>query len=185
MTIFTRSIEQVSRAEVQRSASRIIIGVVFLFLVFIPLWGTDFQEYLGAYGYPAVFLISLISNAALFIPGPGIALVIAAGATLDPIMIGVIAGAGAALGELTGYLIGQGGQGLVSDKPIYWKIEKLMRKSGSFVIFMLAIIPNPLFDIGGLIAGALRMPVWKFLLSVWVGKSLRFGILAIIGAVAI
>ena len=53
------------------------------------------------------------------------------------------------------------------------------------VIFKLAAIPNPLFDIGGLVAGALGMPIWRFLLSVWLGKSLRFALLATIGVMAI
>ena len=145
----------------------------------------DQVERLGAYGYPTVFLVSLLSNAALLLPAPGIALVVAAGSTLDPLVVGVVAGLGAALGEMTGYFVGQSGQVIFEERPMYWRIERWMSKSGTLVIFMLAAIPNPLFDIGGLVAGALRMPIWRFLLSVWLGKSLRFALLATIGAMAI
>ncbi len=156
-----------------------LMGALAIFLV------RDQVDRLGAYGYPAVFLVSLLSNAALLLPGPGIALVLVAGATLDPLAAGVIAGVGAALGEMTGYFVGQNGRGFFVDRPLYWRIEQRMRKSGTLVIFTLAFIPNPLFDIGGLVAGALRMPFWRFLLSVWLGKSLRFALLATIGGMAI
>jgi membrane protein YqaA with SNARE-associated domain len=39
-----------------------------------------------------------------------------------------------------------------------------MKRWGSLTIFVLALIPNPLFDIAGAIAGLLRFPLWKFLL---------------------
>ena len=42
---------------------------------------------------------------------------------------------------------------------------------GSF--FVLAVIPNPLFDIAGITAGVIRFPVWKFLLTAWAGKTLK------------
>ena len=140
---------------------------------------------LGIYGYPAVFLVSLIGNAAFLLPAPGIALVVAAGSVYDPVTVGIVAGLGAALGELTGYLVGLSGQNVFEDKPLYWRIEALMRKSGTLVIFVLATIPNPIFDVGGLVAGASRMPAWRFLLGAWLGKSLRFALLAALGAIAI
>jgi membrane protein YqaA with SNARE-associated domain len=142
-------------------------------------------ERLGVYGYPAVFLVSLVTNAAFLLPAPGIALVFAAGGVLDPVAVGIIAGLGAALGELTGYLVGLSGQTVFEDRPLYWRIEKWMRKSGTLAIFILAAIPNPIFDVGGLIAGVLRMPVWRFILGAWLGKSLRFVMLAYFGALTI
>lgn len=146
------------------------------------LYGWDQIEQLGAYGYPAVFLVSLIASAAFLLPAPGVALVFAAGGALDPVAVGLIAGFGAAVGELTGYAVGMSGQTVLDNQPFYWHIERWMRKSGTVAIFVLAAIPNPFFDIGGIIAGVLRMPAWRFVLSAWLGKSLRFVILAYVGA---
>ena len=160
------------------------LTAAFLVTLAIALAGEEVAR-LGAYGYPAVFLVSLLSNAALFLPAPGIALVVAAGSTHDPLVVGLIAGLGAAMGEMTGYFVGQSGQVLFEERPVYSRIERWMKKSGTLVIFMMAAIPNPLFDIGGLVAGAMRMPIWRFLLSVWLGKSLRFALLATLGAMVI
>jgi membrane protein YqaA with SNARE-associated domain len=45
-----------------------------------------------------------------------------------------------------------------------------MRRWGGVTIFVLALIPNPLFDIAGAAAGALKYPVWKFMLYGFLGR---------------
>jgi uncharacterized membrane protein YdjX (TVP38/TMEM64 family) len=56
-----------------------------------------------------------------------------------------------------------------------------MHQRGVLVIFILGLVPNPVFDVGGMIAGALKMPFWQFLLAAWAGKGLRLVILALGG----
>jgi membrane protein YqaA with SNARE-associated domain len=133
------------------------------------------------YGYPAVFFISLIGNATIILPTPSMAVVFGLGGALNPVLVGIIAGLGSALGELTGYLAGVGGRAVIEDRKLYVRIEKWMRKHGVLVIFLLALVPNPAFDVGGMIAGALRMPVWQFVLAAWAGKGLRLVIFALGG----
>lgn len=160
-------------------------GVLLMILMTAGIFMAYEQfERLGYYGYPAVFAASLLSNAALFLPAPGFAVVLAAGTTLDPVIVGLVAGLGAAIGEMTGYTVGLSGKNVLTDQPIYWRIERWMRKSGLLVIFLLAAIPNPIFDLGGITAGVLRMPAWRFLSAAWLGKSLRYGLLAALGALA-
>ena len=40
-------------------------------------------------------------------------------------------------------------------------------------VLILAIIPNPAFDMVGIFAGALKMPLWRFLLWCWLGKIIK------------
>lgn len=134
------------------------------------------------YGYPGIFFISLIGNATLILPAPSYAVVFAVGGALNSVVVGIVAGLGAALGELTGYLAGVGGRAVVENRTLYRRLEYQMRsKGGVLVIFLLALIPNPTFDIGGIVAGTLRMPVWQFVLAAWAGKSIRFILLALSG----
>lgn len=128
--------------------------------------------------YPAVFIVSILGNASVLLPAPVFVVVFVAGQTMDPLAVGIIAGLGAAIGEMTGYLAGFSGQGLVENRPAYRRIQRWMNRSGVLVIFALAAIPNLFFDIGGIIAGAVRMPVWQFLLAAWAGKSLRLATVA-------
>ena len=45
--------------------------------------------------------------------------------------------------------------------------------------------PNPLFDLAGMAAGALRMPVAKFLLWAWIGKTIKMLLFAYAGATSV
>lgn len=48
-----------------------------------------------------------------------------------------------------------------------------MNRYGVWAVFFVALFPIVLFDIIGLVAGALRLPVWKFLLATWAGRLVR------------
>lgn len=141
----------------------------------------DHIKRFAVYGYPGVFLVSLIGNATIILPAPSYAIVFAVGGALNPLAVGIVAGLGAALGEMTGYLAGVGGRAVIEDRALYRRFETWIHKGGILVIFLLALIPNPAFDIGGMIAGALKMPVWHFLAAAWAGKSIRFALLALSG----
>ena len=156
-----------------------ILAAVAITAVLILL--RDQIEEFKVVGYPAIFLISLIGNATIVLPAPSVAEVFGLGAALNPILVGTVAGLGSALGELTGYLAGVGGRIVVEDKDLYARIEQWMRKRGMLAIFVLGLIPNPAFDIGGMIAGALKMPVSKFVLAAWAGKGLRLVLFALSG----
>ena len=137
------------------------------------------------YGYPGIFLISILANATLLLPAPGVAIVFAMGGVFNPFMVGIVAGAGSTIGELSGYMAGFSGQVLAERTKIYERIEHWMEHYGMLTIFILAAIPNPFFDFGGMAAGALKMPIRKFLLSCLLGKIIKMWIFAYAGAYSI
>jgi uncharacterized membrane protein YdjX (TVP38/TMEM64 family) len=137
---------------------------------------------LGRYGYLGVFLISLLGNATVVLPAPSLAAVFAIGAVLNPAWVGLVAGVGEAVGELTGYLAGYGGRAIVEDRVTFQRMERWVQRYGILVILVLSAIPNPFFDLAGIAAGVLRLPLWQFLLSCWVGKTLKTMAFALAGA---
>ena len=140
---------------------------------------------LAAVGYPGIFLVSLLSSATIVLPAPSLALVFAMGSALPWLPVGLAAGAGEALGELTGYLAGVGGRMVIEDQKGYDRMTAWMEKRGGITIFVLSMIPNPLFDLAGIAAGTLRYPVWRFLLFCWLGKSIKTTIVAWAGSQSI
>ncbi len=142
---------------------------------------SDRLEQFGVYGYPGVFLFSLLANATIIFPAPSLAILPAAAAVLDPLMVGVLAGAGAALGELTGYAAGYSGRAVIEDQVRYQRMVKWTQKYGLWAVFVLSIVPASLIDLAGIAAGALRMPVHKFLLVCWIGKTIKTILFAIGG----
>jgi len=137
---------------------------------------------LGAYGYPGIFLVSLSSSATIILPVPGLAVVFGMGGVLNPFLVGLAAGMGDALGELTGYMAGYGGRAVVEDREMYERLESWMRRNGAATIFVLSAVPNPIFDLAGIAAGVLRFPLERFLLSCWVGKTIKATAFALAGA---
>lgn len=144
---------------------------------------------LAPYGYIGVFLVSLISCSSIVVPVPGWILVATMGAILNPILVGIVSGIGGTIGETTGYLLGYSGR-IVTDEIgthsrvaewIYSRMEKWMRRWGSLTIFVLALIPNPFFDIAGAAAGLLRFPLWKFFLFGAAGRIPKNILFAYIG----
>jgi uncharacterized membrane protein YdjX (TVP38/TMEM64 family) len=139
-------------------------------------------RHLGVYGYPGIFIISIIANATIIVPIPGIIITTAMGAVFNPFGVALAAGAGSAIGELTGYLAGFGGQVIIEKKDWYERVMKWMKKYGDVTIFTLSLIPNPLFDLAGMAAGTLKLPVWRFLFACFLGKLLKMLIFAYFGA---
>jgi membrane protein DedA with SNARE-associated domain len=140
---------------------------------------------LAQYGYPGIFLLSILANATIILPAPGLAIVFAAGGVFSPLGVGLAAGAGATLGELSGYLAGFSGQAVIEQRGIYEKIESWMKRYGPATIVVLAFIPSPLFDLAGVAAGALKMPMQKFLVWCALGKIPKMLIFAYAGAYSV
>ena len=159
---------------------------VFLAVVAIGVASFFLHSYitLEQYGYLGVGLIVLLASGGLLMP-PGIIAVCAAsspdvlpGITLTPYWVALIAGTAGTLGEVTGYLLGYSGRGFVTRTRLYLKIEGWMRHRGWLILLLVSLVPNPIFDVVGIAAGALKYPVWRFLAIVWVGKLGRFSIIA-------
>jgi len=159
-----------------------LVGVAALIVVLFVF--RDQVKKLENYGYIGIFLISIAANATIIIPLPGVAFTTAMGAIFNPVGVAVAAGLGAALGELSGYLAGFSGQGVMERATLYTRLTDWMRAHQTLaygVILLLAFIPNPLFDLAGMAAGALKLPLWKFLIACAIGKILKMLMFAYAG----
>jgi membrane protein YqaA with SNARE-associated domain len=122
----------------------------------------------GDYGYFGAFLANLVSNATVFFPVPGGLILLALGAVLSPLLVGLAGGMGAAIGELTSYILGYSGKDIVKNNKAYDKSVEWLKKWGVIAVFVFTVTPLPL-DLIGIAAGVLRFPVRKFFscLLVW------------------
>jgi uncharacterized membrane protein YdjX (TVP38/TMEM64 family) len=141
----------------------------------------DRVEEFAAYGYPGIFLVAMMANATVFVPAPGVAVVFAMGSIFNPLGVAFAAGAGGALGELSGYLAGFSGQAVVERMDIYERINPWVQRFGGWAILVFSAIPNPFFDVAGVAAGIAKMPVRRFLLACWVGQTIKMAMFAYAG----
>jgi len=132
-------------------------------------------------GYPGIFLIALLANATVLLPAPGVAVIYAMGAVFNPFGVGLAAGMGGAIGELSGYLAGFSGQAVVERTDIYNRIKPWVDKYGGWAILVLSAIPNPFFDVAGIAAGMAKMPIQIFLLFTLIGQLIKMTLFALAG----
>ncbi len=145
----------------------------------------DDAQKLAVYGYPGIFVLSFLAYATVLLPAPGVAVVFTMGAVFNPIGVALAAGAGAALGELSGYLAGFSGQTVIENANVYDRLANWMGKNGPLTIFFLSAVPNPFFDLAGVAAGALKMPVGRFLFWAWIGETTKMLIFALAGSTSL
>jgi membrane protein YqaA with SNARE-associated domain len=172
----------------------LVIGVMFLLAGFAIafFYFSANVESLKSYGYAGLFLINVIGAASILLPSPAAASVFGGGALLQDflgvpafIWVGLVAGLGEAIGEFSGYAAGYGGRLIIQERPAYARIHDWMQKRGFITMFLMSTIPNPAFDIAGLAAGAVQMPLRSFFVAVLSGKIIKDTWMAAVGGLGI
>jgi uncharacterized membrane protein YdjX (TVP38/TMEM64 family) len=160
-----------------------ILAILFVIGISIYIYSIrDKAEQLAAYGYPGIFLLSLLAYATVLLPAPGVAVVFTMGGVLNPFIVALAAGAGAALGEFSGYLAGFSGQAAIERADVSQRLSKWMSRNGSLTVLVLSAIPNPFFDLAGVAAGASKMSPRRFLFWCWIGETLKMMMFALAGS---
>lgn len=146
--------------------------------------GIKFAEWANAVvlsmGYIGIFLASFIGSAAIILPIPSFIFVFTLGAVMNPWLVGISAGIGSALGELTGYALGKGGGNLIEIKykKEVEKYKKWIEKDKAFLLIVLfAATPLP-DDVVGILCGVFDYNLKKFVIASIIGKCILNLVLA-------
>ena len=161
--------------ETELKVASLVFTIVLTALIF---YFRKHIERLAKWGYVGIFFASLLSNATILAPSPVFGLVVVEGRVLNPYMVGLISALGGALGELTGYLAGYGGQAVLGEHP---QLEEWVATHGFPAIVLLAAAPNPFFDVAGIIAGLTHFPVEQFFVATFIGTCIKYTLLALSG----
>lgn len=160
------------------------IGLVYLLRYLVAYFDISVEEY-ATTAYLVVFVTTLVSNASIFVPVfIHIVLMITVASTWNPLITAFVASVAGALGEITGYYAGYLGKRIAipENTPGYSRLVRWMERYGPLAIFLISLQPVLPFDVAGLLAGASRMPLWKFLLPCWAGKFPKYILLCYFSA---
>ena len=158
----------------------IVIAIVMLFGI-VAFLATDLIKQYASVTYLSIVLICFFSNATVLLPAPSTFIVIEYACLLNPLLVAVCGGLGAALGEMTGFLVGSHSKQIFSktatkktcmSRMLRW-IEVKFSKHPYIVLLIFSIIPLPLFDVIGIIAGAVKLKPIKFLIVTFIGKTIK------------
>ena len=167
--------------------SLLLVIVITIILFF---YGRNPERIAGLknYQYFGAFLISLIGNATVLLPGIVLPILSGLGAffyqvngLVGPVLVGLAGSTGAAIGEMVGYMAGYSGRGILAGNRRYERTERQVKRWGAVAIFVLALVPL-FFDLVGIIAGALRFPLWKFVLFCWLGRTILYVVFVTLAA---
>lgn len=163
---------------------------VFILSIIFSIAFVIFNDYFkGAIslGLLGLFILNFVSSATLFVSAPSIFAVIAGGAIYSPILVALVSSLGSASGDMLGFILGISGRKILNHKlhkKLWFKVlSGSFEKYGKYIIIILAFIPNPLFDSIGIIAGVFKFSPVKFFLLVFIGRLVRYYMLARFGSI--
>jgi membrane protein DedA with SNARE-associated domain len=177
-----------AEAEPQKSSRAGIIlavaGVILTILMFVAIiLLADQVKVMQKWGYLGAFIISILGGATIIIPVPMLAVVAALASALgtpwEVAMLGFSAAAGEVIGALIIYYTGHGA-GNAINSPKHSRVQKVFNKMvgfierrGSWALFAVTFIINPLFYPAAFVCGAIKFRLSKFLIVVTIGKLIK------------
>lgn len=168
------------------------VFLVLLAILLIALF--SYAEYLNAeklllglqnYGLLGLFIATVLANASVLVIIPIDFVFFALGRIYNPVILAFLIGIGAAIGEMTSYIVGMGSLEAIkrTGKIKEEKIEEMKNrigKKGMIIIFLGSMTPFP-FDLIGIAAGMLHYNIYKFFIGTALGKIVRYGIIVYAG----
>lgn len=123
------------------------------------------------FGYGGVFAISALGSAVPFLPVPYLLVVVLLSGSQNPLLLGLAAGAGGAVGKVTSYLVGRFGYS-ASGSGTRENVDALhgvVERYGALGVFIFAVSPLP-DDAYVIPMGIARLPFWRFFAANLAGK---------------
>ena len=143
----------------------------------IPFAGENREA--GWTGFILLFLLSVQSGALFMLPGFGFASIGAFAIVFgDPWLPALVGTTGQVIGEMVSYLLGATGSPWIRRQQAYRRVEAWIKRWGLLVVFVIAAIPNPVFDIAGAVAGAAGLGWKRFFVASWAGRLIKNVIIA-------
>jgi len=166
----------VIRAILLLAAYGIFAGLLWALFRYFSDYLQEPTKGFALYAYGGVFLLSMLTSAAVIIPAFSVLpLAVAVAATFDPVWVGLAMALGGTIGETTAWTVGYLGGGPVAraQPPGYVRAERWMRRYGVWAVLLVSAFPLMIYDLIGIAAGVLRLPLWKFWLFTFTGRFPR------------
>jgi membrane protein YqaA with SNARE-associated domain len=154
-----------------------------------------------SFSYPGLFIIALITGSPLPVPTFCAFLVFSLGSVNNPALVGLIAGAGVAIGQMLVYWSGRGGyrilavfnmtgsikrvwlkiSGRFPKKPRQTKLSAFLNQHSAVALFLFSVFPNPMQMPALLASGAKKVSFWKVFAACWAARTVYYTVIAYLG----
>ena len=167
---------------------RKVATVIWLSILIVVVMAVfqDTIAQLGSWGYLGAFLINGISSATIVLPAPGGAIVMLMAPDYHPLLLGIAAGLGGAVGSLTSYLVGTHARTTFQRRRrTYSLAHRMMHRFGSVILLLATLMPISPGDFAGLLAGATRYPLRKYFLYVAIASVIKMTVMVYVAAASL
>ncbi|MGQ4834322.1 MAG: YqaA family protein [Candidatus Asgardarchaeia archaeon] len=167
----------------------ILVGALYFFqnevIQLSKLFFIWMIEFSSTYGYIGAFIISIFGNFTIIFPVPYSLAIFLLGASrqVDPLLLGLISGLGAQIGEFSAYLLGRGISKAELEKKYgerFKKINQMIEDYGFWAIVLFAATPLP-DDLILVPAGIIGYDFKKTMIAGLIGKIILTTFLAYAG----
>ena len=163
----------------------IVLAAVYFYLtnnINLGLENLELNELALQYGLIGLFIASVVANASIVLPLPIDLVVIAVANLYNPFVLAAVVSVGAAIGEMSAYLVGMGGEKAIrklseENAEKLMQVNEFIRNKGMVFIALGSFTPFP-FDLIGIASGLIRYNIYKFFVAALVGKFFRYLLLA-------
>src|SRR4030043_1903395 len=193
--------EEVKQRVSTRDITLGVLSLIFtILLCFAAIYYKDYllgTKYVATYGLLGMLAVAFLGGSLLSmiaIPVPYWLLVFTLPSILTPqfqlgapILVGLISGFGASLGQLLTFMLGCGSRDL--SQKLAYKINRgwydraisLAQRHGSLAVFIMSAIINPFHLPMTFAMASLRFPTWKYFLYSFLGNIVKSSFIAFCG----
>lgn len=141
----------------------------------------------GAPGLLAIVGVAFFGNLTIFLPAPAMGVtmpfVVSIASREGLVYVAALYALGSAFGESSGYVWGRMSRSNGNKTPtlgnsrIQQGVEKLIRIRSTTDLGLIVLSAFPMvlpFDLGGMIAGSIKHPYWRFLFFTFLGRWIKY-----------
>jgi len=150
----------------------IVIVFCLLFFGLFAWFAKDRVEQHMAISALGVLVICFLANASVLLPSSSILVVVEYSMLINPLLVALCGAFGAALGEMIGFFVGRHGRKAVPGKLMKW-VKARMARHKYLMVLLFSVLPLPVFDIVGMLSGAMIMNALKFFGICLTGKLIK------------
>lgn len=124
-------------------------------------------------GYFGLFLLCFLANSTVLLPAPSLMIAASCALIMNPLLVALFAAVGSTLGEFIGYAFGTVTEDLSPKFQDFVKKLTSKIRNQTLLVFILAVLPLPLFDVVGIYSGGTKMNLIRFSAACFVGKFIK------------
>lgn len=179
-----------SRGRLAGSAGVIVLAAAIAGPVLLQKYATYDPALVITFGYAVVFFFGVLGSITFFLPVPTMSLVFAGSTILNPVLLALAAAAGITVGMAGCYALGKTGSKLAErSQPdpstrlyrVTVRVANWYSRNVTVTSFLVAALPNPVFDYAGYFAGMTNVDEKRFLAATFAGKVVQALVIAMLG----